>query len=267
MPLTPPRHNADMLGLLVIGSEILNARRRDSHLPHVTQWAASRGIRLTWAGFHDDHLPRLARAMVGALAAGHPVFTCGGIGATPDDPTRQAVALAAGVPLEPHPEAARLIVERYGDRAYPDRIGMALWPRGSVLIPNPVNGIAAFEFANLFCLPGFPTMAWPMMDWVAQNRLNLPEETEWQRALVLHGVGEGDLIPLLSRMEQGYPQLALSCLPGVTETDPVAELSLRGRPATLVESAFQDLQNGLRAMGATRWEICDQNDSRQKLTG
>ncbi|MFP3548015.1 molybdopterin-binding protein, partial [Rhizobium sp. SIMBA_035] len=87
------------------------------------------------------------------------VFSTGGIGATPDDHTRQCASAALGVPLELHPEAARLIQERIRDMhpansATPldldsaenrHRLNMGTYPQGASIIPNGYNKIPGFS--------------------------------------------------------------------------------------------------------------------------
>ena len=93
-----------------------------------------------------------------AFASGDVVFSCGGIGATPDDHTRQCAAAALGVPLVLHPGARDLILERMRDVAAEQglpfeperhdnlhRLNMGMFPEGAALIPNPYNKIAGFS--------------------------------------------------------------------------------------------------------------------------
>ena len=112
------------------------------------------------------------------------MFSFGGIGATPDDHTRQAAAAALGVPLERHPEAVAEIEARFGADAYPHRVLMAEFPAGASIIPNPFNRIAAFSVRDHHFLPGFPQMAWPMLDWVlATHYPDLVREAPVERAM------------------------------------------------------------------------------------
>src|SRR5690606_16010620 len=102
------------------------------------------------------------------------VFSTGGIGATPDDHTRQAAAAAAGVELALHPEAEAAIAIRIAegsvqglspaDRA--QRMRMGEFPAGAGIIPNPYNRIPGFHWREHWFVPGFPVMAWPMIEWV-----------------------------------------------------------------------------------------------------
>jgi len=135
------------VGLFVIGDEILSGKRQDKHLPRVIAMLAERGIALSFAQFLGDDQEQIAQAIRDSRARGDLLLSCGGIGATPDDRTRQAAALAFGVPVVRHAEGVALIVNEYGDRAFPSRVLMADFPEGAGLIPNPVNRVAGFYLA------------------------------------------------------------------------------------------------------------------------
>ena len=74
------------------------------------------------------------------------------------------------MPLARHPEAVAEIEARFGAEAYPHRVLMAEFPAGSSIIPNPFNRIASFSIRDHHFFPGFPQMAWPMLDWVLATR-------------------------------------------------------------------------------------------------
>jgi molybdopterin-biosynthesis enzyme MoeA-like protein len=99
-------------GLFVIGDEILSGKRSDRHLQRVIELLAARGLRLRWAQYLPDERTLLTEALRGSFAGPDVVFSCGGIGSTPDDHTRQAAAAALGRKLVLHPEAAALIAAR-----------------------------------------------------------------------------------------------------------------------------------------------------------
>ena len=104
-------------GLLIIGDEILSGKRADKHVPKVIELLAARGLSLSWVRYVGDDPRRITSDLNDALASGDIVFSCGGIGATPDDHTRQCAARALGVPLALHPIARDLIFERMRDVA------------------------------------------------------------------------------------------------------------------------------------------------------
>ena len=152
------------IGIIIVGDEILSGKREDKHLPKVIALLAARGLTLSWARYVGDDRPRITEALKAAFEGGDLVFSCGGIGATPDDHTRQCAAAAVGRPLLLHPEAEALILERMRDVAAeqgvpyePDRadnlhrLNMGVFPEGAGIIPNPYNKIAALE-RGLQCL-------------------------------------------------------------------------------------------------------------------
>ena len=91
-------------GAVIIGDEILSGKRQDKHFARIAELLGARGLRLSWVEYLGDDRERLAATFKRTMAAGDVVFSCGGIGNTPDDHTRQAVAAALGVGLELHPE-------------------------------------------------------------------------------------------------------------------------------------------------------------------
>jgi molybdopterin-biosynthesis enzyme MoeA-like protein len=85
------------IGLIIIGDEILSGKRQDKHLPKVIELLSARGLALKWARYAGDDRELITRNLRDAFASGDLVFSCGGIGATPDDHTRQSAAAALGV--------------------------------------------------------------------------------------------------------------------------------------------------------------------------
>src|SRR5260221_7002916 len=111
-------------------------------------------MRLRWCEYLGDMPDLIPASLKRTLASGDIVFSFGGIGATPDDHTRQCAAKAAGVALQLHPDAKREIEARFGAEAYPKRIQMGVFPGGSRIIPNPYNRVPGFSFARHHFLPG-----------------------------------------------------------------------------------------------------------------
>ena len=154
---TNPEALAPRFGLIIIGDEILSGKRADKHLPRFIEILAARGLPLAWAEYVGDDPERITATLARAFASGDVVFSCGGIGATPDDHTRQCAARALGQPLVLHPEAERLIRERMQDVAReqglpyePERVdnvhrlNMGMFPQGAAIVPNPYNKIPGF---------------------------------------------------------------------------------------------------------------------------
>ncbi|MEY5097436.1 MAG: amidohydrolase-like protein YfaY [Pseudomonadota bacterium] len=266
-----PDRSSPAFGLIVVGDEILSGKRADKHMPKVIELLAARGLSLSWVRFVGDDRPRITAALRDAFASGDVVFSCGGIGATPDDHTRQCAAAALGVELELHPEAKALIEERMREVAReqgqpweperPDnvhRLNMGVFPRGATIIPNPYNKIPGFSCAGaaggaVHFVPGFPVMAWPMVEWVLDKQYgHLAGGTERrERSVIVFGSMEAALTPLMEAIEAAHPQVRVFSLPSVDhpEWGRHIELGVKGEPAA-ADPAFDALVAGLRAMGA-----------------
>jgi molybdopterin-biosynthesis enzyme MoeA-like protein len=242
------------IGALVIGDEILSGKRADRHLAHVIATLAPRGLTLAWAHYEGDDRLALAAFLRKSFERGDTVFSFGGVGATPDDHTRQAAAMALGVPLERHPAAVAELEAQFGVNAYPHRVLMAEFPAGATIIPNPVNRVASFAIRDHYFFPGFPQMAWPMLDRVLATRQPpLMGAPSGERAIVVHGAGESQLLPLMDECVARYPQLKLFSLPSfLPEGGRRLELGVRGELASL-DAALADLIAGVEA-GGFRWE-------------
>lgn len=220
------------IGIIVIGSELLSGKRRDGHLEFVINALAPRAMELDWATYLGDDPQRLRAQLCAAMGSGDIVFSFGGIGATPDDHTRQCAADAAGVELLKHPEAAAIIEQRFGDDAYPRRIHMAHLPAGCSLIPNPVNRIAGFSIADVHFVPGFPQMAWPMFEWVLDTHYPQLQGADAfaEFLLTLPGVSEGQLMEIMHRFIAEHRDVRLSCLPHMDGDYRETELGVRAAP-------------------------------------
>jgi len=259
-------------GLIVVGDEILSGKRADKHLSKFIELLGARGLSLAYAHYVGDDRRRLTGFLADAFASADIVFCCGGIGATPDDHTRQSAAAALGLPLQPHPEAQALIRERlhdlareHGEAYEPDRsdnlqrLQMGVLPQGARTIPNPYNKIAGFSCDGpgggvVHFVPGFPVMAWPMAEWVLDHTCKrwFNRDPRVEHSIVLYGALEGALIALMERIEAAHSGVQVFSLPSVDH--PVhgrhIELGVKGA-AHLVPPAWQALHGALHQMGAS----------------
>ncbi len=251
------------IGVLIIGDEITRGKRQDKHFPQIVDILAARGLVLDWAMYLGDDRQRLTDTLRRTLASDDIVFSCGGIGNTPDDHTRQAAAAAAGVELELHPEAERLIRERFVEikrEVTEDSLGMGRFPAGSRIIPNPFNRIAGFSYGHHHFVPGFPQMAWPMIEWVLDTqyaeRFNRQPTAE-AAILVWEGI-ESVLTPLMRRIEADYPGIKVFSLPslGTPDVRRHIELGVRGVPEK-VPTAMADIRLAVAALGYSFDEKAD----------
>lgn len=254
-------------GLIIVGDEILSGKRQDKHLAKVIELLSARGLSLAWARYVGDDRERMTATLRDAFASGDVVFSCGGIGATPDDHTRQAAAAALGVPLVLHPEAKALIQERMRDVAAeqgtpyePDRsdnvhrLNMGVFPEGAAIIPNPYNKIPGFSVGEVHFVPGFPVMAHPMIESLLDGRYAALHGSHRQveQSVIVFGGMEATLTPLMEAVEQEHPGIKVFSLPSVDHPQygRHIELGVKGA-AALVPAAYARLLSALRAMQVT----------------
>jgi len=242
------------IGAYVIGDEILVGKRQDKHFPWLIEALARRGLRLAWCEHLGDDPARLTLALKRSLATDDLVFSFGGIGATPDDHTRQCAAEALGVPLALHPEAEAEIRGRFGGEATPQRLRMGEFPAGCAIIPNPFNRIPGFSVGHHYFVPGFPQMAWPMVEWVLEEKYRQLFDTQrWDEGSILvFGLPESSIAPLMEEVNAAFPGLKAFSLPsmGRDGTRRHIELGVRGAPAE-VAPAMDRLRAGVAALGGT----------------
>lgn len=237
---------ADTFGIIVVGDEILNGRRRDRHFEGIGGMLRERGFKVAWLRILPDDPEYLVSEFARTMDEGIPVFCCGGIGATPDDHTRACAARAAGVALTLHPGAVAEIEGRFGADAYPNRIKMAELPAGSDLIPNPYNRIPGFSINRHYFMPGFPDMAHPMAAWVLDTRFAQGGRAEHQCAVRVRGVTESSLMDLMQELVEQFPEARLFSLPRLGAEFQI-ELGFRGHGD--LDAPLQALMAGLEQRG------------------
>jgi molybdopterin-biosynthesis enzyme MoeA-like protein len=262
-------------GLIIIGDEILSGKRADKHLGKAIELLSARGLQLAYADYVGDDPDRITSALQRAFFSGDVVFSFGGIGATPDDHTRQCAALALRRELVLHPRAEELIRERMQDVAREQglayeparsdnlhRLNMGMFPHGASIVPNPFNKIPGFfctrdgdqssvgEKGGVFFLPGFPVMAWPMTEWVLDTycQQHFVRDAWLEKSVVVFGAMESTLTPLMEAIERDHAVKVFS-LPSVDhpEYGRHIELGVKGAPVA-VDGAYAALLTGLHSL-------------------
>lgn len=236
------------IGALIIGDEILSGKRQDKHFAFLIETLRQRGLELSWTGIVGDDPVQLKRLLRFSLESDDLVFSFGGIGATPDDRTRQCVAEIINQPLQPHPDAVAEIEARFGETAYPNRILMGHFPKGADVIPNPINRVPGFQWQHHYFMPGFPEMAWPMVEWILNHHYSdLRQTPKTEETIYVINGRESDLLALMNRIVADYPDLKLASLPHLGQ-QPHIELSLRGDEAQ-VKQAMSVVKTAISSAG------------------
>ena len=232
-----------LIDAIIIGDEILSGKREDKHLRYLTQKLRKAGFALNKADFIPDDLDTIISTIRSKLS--RVVFCFGGIGATPDDCTREAAARAHDLIIERHLEATKCIEKQFGEDAYPKRILMADLPYQANLIPNSINNIPGFSINDHHFMPGFPEMAWPMLDWLLERyyrdiqlKIDAKDSSVW-----IDDVSESQLIDLMNQIIDNNKDIKLYSLP---KMDPkkTLELGVKGSSKN-VGKAIKEIKNNL----------------------
>lgn len=245
-----------MLGALIIGDEITRGRRQDKHFGKLIEILRARGMRLDWAQYLGDDPSLITATLKRTLATTDIVFSFGGIGSTPDDHTRQCAAQAIGVKLQLLPAAEAEIRARFGDEITPQRLRMGEFPKGSRIIPNPYNRIPGFSFGDHHFVPGFPVMAWPMVEWVLDQQYSalFHAVPEADASGLVHGLTESQITPLMLEVQRRFSGVKSFSLPTVGKDGARGhiELGARGDPEQ-IQPALEVLREGVLALGG-QWQ-------------
>ncbi|MGB4468577.1 MAG: molybdopterin-binding protein [Azovibrio sp.] len=244
-----------VFGAVIIGDEIISGKRQDKHFARIAELMADRGLRLSWVQYLGDDQNRLAEVFKRSMAAGEVVFSCGGIGNTPDDYTRQAVAQALGVGLSLSPEAEAALEARFGDGLDEVRKLLGTFPDGAKIIPNPINGVPGFMIREHYFVPGFPQMAHPMIEWVLDTFYAqlFHRKPMVEKALLLTGekAYESELLDLMQHIVAAYPDLRLFSLPSLVGKERRhLELGVEGE-ACRVDQAMEEIRREVERRGIT----------------
>ncbi len=186
---------------VIIGTELFNGRRKDKHFEFLNSELLKRGWEQK-ANFVIKDDPSFMEDVF-ALVKKDPnsvMFSFGGIGATPDDYTREVAAkvFSNGV-IEQNKKALKLIEEQFGEDAYPHRINMANIPKDALLLENIVNNVPGFGVdERFFFVPGFPQMSQHMII-EALDRFYPKNLTKYSCNFIVHS-SENDIIDVMKSL-------------------------------------------------------------------
>ncbi len=202
---------AKRVGIVVLGDEVLKAEVNEANiafmLPLLNEW----GAEVVLCAILPDHVPTVVRHLRAYLEEADLLILTGGIGPTPDDITRDAVAQAAGVRLVIHPEARAALEAYYGDRMNPHRLLMAHVPEGATLIPNPLSGAPGFLAGRMAAFPGIPRLLREMFGWIRPYVAGKRKS----RVTLLSQAPESLYAGIMGEVQAAFPDVGLGSYPTV----------------------------------------------------
>ncbi len=220
---------------IIIGTEILQGRRKDSHFEFLKNLLLERGYEL-FASFIIKDDPDLMKKTFQTVknTPDSYLFCFGGIGATPDDFTRKIAAeVFADLEMTYNDEFKKLIDEKFPNEDNSSKYPLAYWPKNSNPIwNNPINGFPGFMIENrYFFMPGFPQMSHPMCEWIAENYF--PKQKTKKRYTLLAFAKESEMLDIMNKIPSN---VEFSTLPRLDYT---SEISFAGENAKDVYEWFK----------------------------
>jgi len=229
---------------VIIGTEILNGRRVDKHFEFLRNELQKYGHELFASFVIKDDIELMKRTYKMIKEDPNAVmFSFGGIGSTPDDLTREVASeIFRDAPVVTHEKFKQDIINRFAEEAYPHRIHMADLPPNVALLHNPVNNMSGFSLdERFFFVPGFPSMAHPMLQNVIKKHF-ATAKPKYRQTLKAQ-TSENTLISIMQKLPS---HIELSSLPIFIDSKPNVELSLAGEKEEEVLYYFQQFTDELK---------------------
>ena len=227
--------------ILTIGNEVVSGDVTNTNATWLAQRLESLGVRVVIAATVPDEIEAIAEFVRRERDSVQHMIVTGGLGGTPDDITREALAAAFGVRQVDVPELAAELRARFP--RHPDYAARwALLPAGSRPLVNPHGGAPGFQLENVWVLPGLPSEMEAMFDAYAEElRGELPINA-WRRA---YQTRESEIVHLLTGATVRWPQVSIGSYPRFMPGGPEVEVVLKSVDAKALAEAIAWLEPAL----------------------
>lgn len=242
--------------IITIGTEILLGEIVDTNTRYLARNLRDLGVDLYRTVTVGDNAERIAESLREAMQRAEIIITTGGLGPTIDDPTRDAVALALGIPTEFRPELWEQIVKRislYGKTPSENQKRQAYVPQGAIALENPVGTAPCFivetEKNAIVSLPGVPREMETVLHGAVipyiRKRFQLNEIIK-VRVLRTAGIGEGRLDEKIADLEQlKNPTVGLSAHAGVVDIRLTAKAKTEAEANEMLAEVEKEMRHRL----------------------
>ncbi len=228
--------------VLLIGDELLSGRTKDKNLGYIAEFLNAMAVEVREARVVPDIEEEIVVALNVMRNRYDYVFTTGGIGPTHDDITADAVAAAFGVGIGYHPEAVKILKDRYANtdlELNEARMRMTRVPDGGELILNPISGAPAFRVDNVFVMAGVPKIMQAMLDNIAP--LLKTGKATLSRTVKVH-IGEGDIAAPLEAIQTEFSGVSIGSYPFEDKGRFASNIVLRSKDETKLEAAAKAVE-------------------------
>jgi molybdenum cofactor synthesis domain-containing protein len=230
--------------LLTIGNEVVSGDVVNTNATWLAQRLEALGVRVVLAAAVPDEIEAVAELVNQERRRVEHVIVTGGLGGTPDDLTREAIANAFQVAQVEVTELAAELRERFP--RHPDYAAKwARLPAGSRPLRNPRGGAPGFKLENVWVLPGLPSEMEAMFDAYAEELRGDHPIASWRRAFATR---ESEIVHLLTGATVRWPQIAIGSYPRFKPEGPEVEIVLKTADARALAEAVSWLEPELLAV-------------------
>jgi molybdenum cofactor synthesis domain-containing protein len=219
--------------ILTIGNELLSGDVENTNGSWLARRLEAAGDDVRLIAVLPDEIDEIARMLREQAERADFVVVTGGLGGTPDDLTREAVAAAFGVEQIEYDEVAAELRARFrGDPDYAAR--WALLPAGSRPLANPLGGAPGFVLENVYVLPGLPAEMEAMYETVEDELRDGPPIGSWRRT---YPTTESQIVVLLARTATDHPGVRVGSYPSFGAEGPHVEVVLKSNDPDALDAA------------------------------
>ena len=224
--------------IVTVGNELLSGIIENSNATWMARELVDCGVGLRVILTLPDEVPVIAEALGDLSADFTYVFVTGGVGPTPDDVTREAVAQAVGAPLVEHAEMGERLRGIYGS-AFKERVlVMARLPEGAELLSGDDRIFPGFSLRNLFVFPGIPELMKANFALIKHRFQGTPFHSK----TLSTSLDESSYAHLLDKVITAFPKVLFGSYPHLRAGRFTATVMLRSRDASHLEEAWRWLQ-------------------------
>ena len=228
-----------MLGaILTIGNEVVSGDIANTNATWLARRLESLGVRVVLAAAVPDEIDAIADFVRRERGRVDRMIVTGGLGGTPDDITREALAATFGVPQVEVPELAADLRKRFP--RHPDYAARwAQLPAGSRPLTNPRGGAPGFLIENVWVLPGLPSEMEAMFDHYADELRGEGAIVSWRRA---YRTRESEIVQALAGATVRWPQVRIGSYPRFLPDGPEVEIVLKSSDEAALAEAVAWLE-------------------------
>jgi molybdenum cofactor synthesis domain-containing protein len=231
-----------LAAILTIGNELVSGDVENTNASWLARRLEQLGVKVVLTASIPDELDRIVDFVRREAPLVDHLFVTGGLGATPDDITREALAAAFGVGQAVVPELAAEIRARFPDDEDGYYVHWAELPVGALPLENPRGGAPGFRIGNVWVLPGLPSEMELMYQRYTADISGGPPIGTWRR--LLSGTTERTITPLLEEATERWPTVLVGSYPSFPASGPMVDVVLKSSDPDALAEASAFLDNG-----------------------